>query len=97
MAARFALVFVIALVVFQFLVFKSDATVVRRDTAAAQNNTLEDALNSLTKGFQEMIANIQQNELFQNTTKVLQEFGEKVQQQGQELVNKIKTNTAKTN
>ncbi|CAG9770883.1 unnamed protein product [Ceutorhynchus assimilis] len=95
MAAKISLLFVCAFVLFQFL--SSEATVVRREVEAApQKNDLEEAFNSFKQGVEDILKKIQSNELVQNASKSIDEFGKQVKLKSEELVQKIKDNAAST-
>ncbi|XP_044260150.1 uncharacterized protein LOC123008428 [Tribolium madens] len=99
MAARFAFVFLAALVVFQVLMWESCATVIRRDVADAPKTaeqTIEDTLQSFKSSLDDLVKNIQNNELVQNVSVSLKSLSEQIQTQGQQLVAKLQ-NSTKTN
>jgi len=92
MAVRFALACLAAVLIFQ--IFYTNALVVRRDTnQKTAQETVDEALTNLKTGFDDLLKNIQDNELFQNVSDTLKTFGETVQKQGQDLVKKIKEKT----
>ncbi|KAL1502801.1 hypothetical protein ABEB36_007895 [Hypothenemus hampei] len=90
MVAKLSLVFLVFFVFFQTF----NASIVRRDTSTTEKNDLEDALNSIKQGLDEFVSKIQTSEMFQNATKLFDEFGQKVKQHGDELVQKFKNSTS---
>ncbi|EFA05228.1 hypothetical protein TcasGA2_TC015372 [Tribolium castaneum] len=99
MAARIAFVFFAALVIFQVLMWESNATVIRRDVAddsKTAQQTIEDTLQSFKSSLDDLVKNIQNNELVQNVSVSLKTLGEQIQTQSQQLVAKLQ-NTTKTN
>ncbi|KAJ3640594.1 hypothetical protein Zmor_027149 [Zophobas morio] len=91
MAARFALIFLAAVVIFQVIML--DAHVMRRDapTGSTASDDLDGALQSFKSSLDDLVKNIQNNELLANVSQSLKAFGEKVQNQSQQLVEKIQS------
>ncbi|XP_018568198.1 uncharacterized protein LOC108908599 [Anoplophora glabripennis] len=94
MALRLGFVVLAAFVVFQALTWESQASVVRRAAPSDEKNasqTIDDAIHSFKTGLDDLVKNIQGNELFRNVSETLQQFGQTVQQQGKDLIQKIQT------
>ncbi|RZB40700.1 hypothetical protein BDFB_003145 [Asbolus verrucosus] len=93
MAARFAFILLASLLIFQTLSWESHAFITRRDAPDAKasdaSQTIDDALQSFKSGLDDLVKNIQGNELLQNVTQSLKSFGEQVEAQGKQLMEKI--------
>ncbi|KAH1018241.1 hypothetical protein HUJ05_006050 [Dendroctonus ponderosae] len=100
MALKLTLIFLAAIALCQLFCLQGEASIVRREApATTEKNELEEALNSIRQGLEEFVSKVQArtSEVYQNASKLLDEFGQKVKQQGDQLVQKIKDNTATKN
>ncbi|XP_066148670.1 uncharacterized protein [Euwallacea fornicatus] len=97
MAAKLALIFVVAVLLFQVFSMQTGATVMRRESPVVNSgepsNDLESMLNSAKHSFDELLDKVKSSNLYQNATKAIEEFGKKIKDTGDEFYTKLTNNT----
>ncbi|XP_066260913.1 uncharacterized protein [Euwallacea similis] len=97
MTAKIALIFVVAVFLFQVFSDETGATIIRRDAPIANQeeslNDLENLLNSAKQSLDELFNKVQSSDLYQNASKAIEEFGKKVKDTGNEFYAKLTNNT----
>ncbi|KAG5878089.1 hypothetical protein JTB14_017841 [Gonioctena quinquepunctata] len=93
MASKISLIFLAVVVVLHM----TEATKFRREAPSEKPTeknaaqAIDEAFSSFKTGVNDFVKKIEDNEFVQNLSKSFKDFGDSVQQKGEELVNKLKS------